>query len=470
MLPIINKFGSFLLVPIYVRVFSARDLGVVELIISSASLLIFLINLEFYGAIGRFFFECDSISEKRRLVSTGLLMTMSMAFLFLCLGLFGKRYLAQILFKEQKYLVEIQIGVVWAFFSSISTYLSVLPRYLKKAKLYVICNSVSFLLKLVSTVLFVVVFKMGVAGALYGNVTGAIVSMTLYGLISLPYLRPVFSREYMLDILKFSLPIVPGVIIIGFYHPAMRTIMASVYSLDALGMFSFALKIVTIMALIENSIRLSWKPMLYENIARKEFSEGYSRISRFSGTALLSAGILIAVFAPEIVRIIGTQEYYASAKIVGFLLIGNILANLDMLRGFGFEVRKKTYMLSVITFFSFLIGIVFLRYLAPLFGFIGIGISFLIPRLVSYTAKYSYTKRVIESDDNDINEMWLWFLMIVISVLLAFEFSIVYRLVVLIILVLIIKPWKYYQMVRRYYHKGRQGIIAKRHIKEIETC
>ena len=45
-LPVFTKFAGFLLVPIYVRVLSQYDYGVVELIVSTISFATYLINME----------------------------------------------------------------------------------------------------------------------------------------------------------------------------------------------------------------------------------------------------------------------------------------------------------------------------------------------------------------------------------------------------------------------------------------
>ena len=441
-LPVFTKFASFLLVPIYVRVFSAREFGIVELIVSSASFVIFLINLEFYGAVGRYFFECESLTEKRKLISTGLLMTLLMAITVLCVGMLLQKEISLVVFSKIMYLPEIRLGLVWAVFSAISTYLSVLPRYLKKAKVFVLYNAVSFTVKLLSTIFFVVVLKLGVAGAIWGNLAGAVTATILYSTASISYLRPMFSWAYLKSISAFSLPLVPGLLLTTLYGPTMRTTLARVYSLEHLGLFSFATKIVTVMALFETSMRMSWKPMLYENIGKKYFGDDYLRISTFMGKVLLAMGILIAAFSPELIHIIGTAEYFDASKLVGILLIGNIFKNLNMLRGFGFEVAKKTYLLSIVRIVTFIVGLTFLRYISPLTGIVGIGIAFALPAVINYIICFRYTQKVINREDRYTSELWLWIILLATSALLSCGAAIQYRVFSLLLMMLVLKPWK----------------------------
>ncbi|HCM14855.1 MAG TPA: hypothetical protein DHW79_02710 [Candidatus Cloacimonas sp.] len=442
-LPVFTKFASFLLVPIYVRVFSSAEFGIVELIASSVNFVIYAMNLEFYGAVGRFFFERDDLQGKRNLVSSGLMMTIVASIVVFVVGMSMRQQIGDVLFRSQQYSSEIAVGLVWAVFAAISTYLSVLPRYLKKAKLYVAYNAISLLTKLVSTIVFVVVFKLGVMGAVLGNLTGAITSTILYTSVSSLYLRPNFTKSDFFEIVRFSLPLAPGILALGIYQPVMRAVLSRVYSLSDLGLFSFALKMVSIMVIVESSIKLSWKPMLYENLHKANFGNEYFRISKFVGRVLLGTGVIVAVFTPEFVRLIGTAEYYDSAKLVGLLLMGNIVQSLSMLRGFGFEVTKKTHWLSWISMFSSIIGVLFLYFIAPSLGFIGIGVAFMLPSVLAYIIKFSYTNKVIKSKNKYCVEFAFWALLVVASLLILLGASLMLRSAILVILLLIVKPWDY---------------------------
>lgn len=448
-LPVFTKFASFLLVPIYVRVFSSAQFGIVELIVSSVHFVIFAMNLEFYGAVGRFFFERPDLESKRKLISSGLIMTIGAGLVIMCLGFLMQKQISLLLFKSLDYTKEMQVGLVWAFIAAISTYLSVLPRYLKKARQYVTYNAISLVIKLASTIFYVVVLRLGVMGAVLGNLTGAIASTLLYASASISYLRPVFSISDSAEVSRFALPLVPGLLIVGLYQPAMRTVLSRVYSIQDLGLFSFALKLVTIMALVQNSIKLSWKPMLYENLKKDNFGKEYLRISGFVGKTLLSAGLMITIFAPELVRLIGTPEYYRATQIVGFLVIGNIFANLISLRGFGFEVAKKTYMITLVSLLTSLLGLAFLSLVAPKIGFVGIGLAFAVPNLVSYLINYFYTQRIIKVKANLAVELVLWGLLLASSMMLMFDAPVYLRMLFLIPMLISLNPKKLYQSTLR---------------------
>ncbi|MFZ2799739.1 MAG: hypothetical protein WAZ30_05905, partial [Syntrophorhabdus sp.] len=126
-LPVFTKFAGFLLVPVYVRVLSQSDYGIAELILSTVGFLTYVINLEFYGAVGRFFFERESLRDRQKLISTGLYLTLASALVIAVLGLVFQGSAHALLFPRGNYQSELRLGLLWAVISAVSTYLSILP-------------------------------------------------------------------------------------------------------------------------------------------------------------------------------------------------------------------------------------------------------------------------------------------------------------------------------------------------------
>lgn len=441
-LPVFTKFASFLLVPVYVRVFSSADFGIVELVLSTMNLVVFAMSLEFYGAIGRFFYDRETTKEKQVLISTGFGLTLISALLVSSFCYVFIKQLHEMIFPVGDYYSLIRIGLLWSVLSAISTYLSVIPRYLKKAKQYVLFNSVSLVIKLTSTIFYVLVLKTGISGILWGNVTGDVVAIILYWISSSRFIRAYFSIEEARKIISFAIPLVPGVLIIGLFQPMFRSIMGRNYSLEELGIFSFASRIATILVIVETAIRLAWRPLLYENIKKADFGASYFKISKLVGAMLLLTGIAIIGVSKEIISIIGTSEYLPGRILIGGILIAQILQNLDSLRGFGYEVAKKTYMVSIITIVSRAIGIVFLIYAAKPFGLFGAGAAFMLPLLISYPIKATYTKRFISVDTKNLREAILWLLLVIVYVMSIYDLSLIFRITAILSSLVIATPLK----------------------------
>jgi len=87
--------------------------------------------------------------------------------------------------------------------------------------------------------------------------------------------------------------------------------------------------------------------------------------------------------------------------------------------------------------------VLFLYFIAPSLGFIGIGVAFMLPSVLAYIIKFSYTNKVIKSKNKYCVEFAFWALLVVASLLILLGASLMLRSAILVILLLIVKPWDY---------------------------
>jgi len=395
-LPVIGKFAGFFLIPIYTRVFSSYEFGIVELLVTLASFLMFACNLEFYSAIGRFFYERDTLFNKRMLISTGLFLTLFFTVIVILLFLSLENIIIFKYLDAGDYQFEYKLALVWVFFSAIYTYLGILPRYDKKPKLYVLITGSSLLVRIGSTILYVLVFNAGIAGVIYGHITGSFLSTVLNAIVSGKYLRFMFSWEEAKEIMKFAFPLVPGLLLIGLWHPLSRSFISKFYSVETVGLLSFAVRITSVMAILNSAIQLAWKPLLFENLHKDSFKNDVVSISRIVVFATLYTSVILSLFSPEICLYIGTKEYYDSAVLIGFLSLTSSIEILTGIRGFGPLVTKKTYQLSMFDLIRVMFGLGILFLIKDKFGLFGIGLAFTLPAFIKYILLVSITSKKLD--------------------------------------------------------------------------
>lgn len=430
-LPVIGKFVGFFLIPIYVRVFSSYEFGIVELIVQLASFIMFACNLEFYTAIGRFFYERKEIDDRRRLISTGLVLTLFFTVIVISLAFFIKDSVIRYYLDNGNYHKEYLVSLVWLFFSAIYTYLGIIPRYDKRPKLYVLITVSSLLIRVGSTILYVLFLKVGIIGVIYGHITGSIASTILNIIASWKYIGFCFNWKDAKAIIKFSIPIVPGLLIVGFWHPLSRNLVSKYFSIETVGLLSFAVRITSVMTIINGAIHLAWGPMLFENHKKPSFNKDVFRISMLSAIILFYGAIFLTLLAPEICLYIGTAEYVDSAVLIGFLSFNGILEILGRLRGFGPLILKKTYLLTIIEIIGFSVGVAALIILKDRFGLVGIGFAFLIPKLLRYFLLVPYTASKLNLEFHSIQELFLLLILIISINMVCFSLDLIPRVMIL---------------------------------------
>ncbi len=392
-LPVVGKFAGFILIPIYARQFEAYEFGIVELLVTLAHFLMFACNLEFYSAIGRYFYEKNNLEERRGLISTGLFLTVIATLIVVTIAFLYEDRVVSYYLEGGNYKQEYRISLIWLIFSAFYTYLGVIPRYEKRPKVYVAINVSSLLVRLGTTILYILVLDLGIAGVLYGHLTGAFVASVSNFIVSYKYIGLHFNLREANRIIKFSTPIVPGLLIVGFWQPLSRSIMANYFSIKEVGLFAFAIRITSVLQMLNLAVKLAWNPMIFENYKKESFKKDLYKISKSMGILSLSAVICLTLLAPEIALYIGTTEYAESGVLIGFLSLAGVLEILRRLRGFGPLIQKKTYLLSLNEFIGIGLGLAMLVLIGSRLGLVGLGLAFTVPPLIKYLQLVWYTEK-----------------------------------------------------------------------------
>lgn len=425
-LPVAGKFVGFFLIPIYVRVFSTAEFGMVELLITLAQFLMFGCNLEFYTAIGRFFYEKENLEERRKLISTGLMLTFLFTIIVVVISIFSEDWVMLHYLKSTDYRLAYRLSIVWLFFAAFYTYLSVIPRYDKKPRLYVRINLASLLLRVGSTIFYVLVLDWGIDGVIAGHITGALTASFLNAIVSWKYLGLCYDKKMAADIIKFAVPIVPGLLLVGLWQPLSRNFVSVFYSLESLGLLAFALKVTSLMLILNSAIGLAWNPMLFEDHKKTNFRENLKIISQFMGIIIFCSAIAFSLLSPEITKYIGTTEYESSMILFGFLSFQIGLEILKRIRGFGPLILNKTYLLSLNEILGIMVGVVLL-YVLKDFGLVGIGIAFLTPSILKYFFLVGYTSWAMQHNFYNNNETIYLAMLILSNLMLIYSSSAFYR-------------------------------------------
>jgi O-antigen/teichoic acid export membrane protein len=431
-LPVVGRFAGFFLVPIYARIFSSYEFGIVELIVTLMSFLMFACNLEFYTSIGRFFYDRDSLHERKVMVSTGLFLTIFFTIIIIIVAYLVENSIIYYYLDNGDYHYEYKVSLIWLFFSAIYTYLSIIPRYDKKPKLYIIISVSSLLVRIGSTIVFVLVLKTGIVGVIYGNIAGSIISTILNGIASWKYLGYYFNLKDAKEIFKFSVPIVPGLLLIGLWNPLSRNLVSKYFSIQAVGLLSFAIRITSVMEIINSALGLAWNPLLFENYKKPTFKKDVYYISKFTGLITFWGAVFLTLFAHEIALYVGTPEYTESAILIGFLSFRWSLEVLRRLRGFGPMILKTTYILTINELIGIGMGVAMLVVFSNKLGLAGIGLAFLIPSLVKYIALISYTTRKLKIEFHSKDEIILAVVLIISIISMIFHVSVYIRLLMLV--------------------------------------
>ncbi len=147
-------------------------------------------------------------------------------------------------------------------------------------------------------------------------------------------------------LLRYSLPLIP-VTFMAYLNAALPKLMLQRWSgFTEIGIYSAALTLVNIIALVQAGFNISWAPYVYKNYTNKPGS--IRKVHRMITLVMVAVGLLIILFQDGIYLLLGTA-YRSSRGFMPLMLVSPVLYTIAETTGLGINIAKKTY-LNIVTY------------------------------------------------------------------------------------------------------------------------
>ena len=241
----VGSFGSrvisFIFVPFYTAVLTTDEYGISDLITTTVTLLLPFFTLTIFESLMRF--ALDKENDPKDIWKVGCKVEVIGFFIFLLLS--------PIILKTV--LKDYYVFVV-AYYATISFHrcVSYFTRGLNKVKIFAIAGTLQTAMISAFSLLFLLVFKIGIAGYLLAHVIAAIIS-AVYMIVAAKIYRFGFSirvrnKNLQHKMLQYSVPMIPNSVAWWIANASDRYILTAFVGTAATGIYSVAYKIPTIIS------------------------------------------------------------------------------------------------------------------------------------------------------------------------------------------------------------------------------
>jgi len=337
------KFIAVFLVPLYTRVFTPAEYGVVELVGAALLLLEAGVVLGLDNASARWFYDTDDPADRRRTIASWLWCQAGASAAVAVPVLILARPIASLLTGSAENAILIRLAVLALPLEAFGRVLGNWLRYQRRAWTTAIFNTARSLAMVGATVLAVLVLRWGIAGifsarlAVFAALAVAAI-LTLRGWAS----PAAASRARLREMLAFGLPLVPAAIGTWVTSAADRLILKLFCDTAEIGLYSIAASVASIMALITTAFQMAWGPFAFSIAREEEAPQVYARVLDLYALAGCFLCAAISLFAPLILRILTTEPYYPAASTVPFLTFVFLVAGGQYIAALGSSLAKQS--------------------------------------------------------------------------------------------------------------------------------
>ena len=366
---------SLISAPIFTRLFDPAQYGAWSYINVFVTFLTGILLLGGDNAYTRYFFLCKSDEEKKTLTATWVSFLAIWGIVVVAAFLPFSQILAEWMLGEKGYQAAWVIGLISSPLMMMNLILAQALRNRFQAKAYAIFNFVTAALTISLAVIFVVIFNLGVAGALLGAATASLIMIPIRLMSIRDLLSRSFSFKFLKQLLLFGLPLVPMNIAFWLFSNADRLMLARLATLEAVGLYSIAGSLAAVIMLLQNAIGQSWLPhgiKVFEE-DEKLASSVFVRTMVFF---LAAMGLLITGFvalAQEVIFILVPPVYYDAFTVIPFLAAGFIFFTSAHVSVVAIMAKNKTIYIMLACWLIALINIGLNSLLIPAYGIAGAG-------------------------------------------------------------------------------------------------
>jgi O-antigen/teichoic acid export membrane protein len=378
-----GQFLGIFLVPIYTRIFSPDQYGIIDLIGTTTAFITLFLILGTDSAVARFYIDSDSDRDKKLTASTALyfrLLSVSLAILVL---IFFSHELSFLIFKDEAYAEYLIIALLAIPFAMCYSFFIYMLRWTFQTVRYAVI-SVAFVLVSASLTIYLVVFLgKGILGIYWANlITCAIFSLIGFWITRENYTLT-FSFKRLKEMLAFGMPMISTAICLYLMTYSDRYFLIYFTDLKEVGLYSIGNKVASLLGLVTMGFTMAWSPFVYSTYKEEDSKRTYAKVFDYFSVVSAFVVLSLSLFSRELLTIFTTEKYIAAYIVVPFLVTSLAVYTVsDYIFYIGMGIAKKNIHRIWIGGTAAIVNIILNFILIPVYGMVGAAIATLISFLL----------------------------------------------------------------------------------------
>ena len=393
-----QKGVSFLMLPLYTRLLTPADYGILALIDMTLDVISIGAGAQLAYAIFRFYHKADTEAERRTVVSTVFLALLVSYSVIGCLTMLFAEPLSTMLFgsPDRATLIRVASG------GMISQCLLIVPfAFLQVTERSTTITTI-LLAKLVLQLGLNILFLVGLRTGVIGILVSTLIANTIVGIaLSIWTIRHVgisFSADTLRPLVRYAGPMIVTQFATFFATFGDRYFLKANGGETAVGLYNLSYQFgFLLFAIGFGPFNSMWGPRRFaiakgtDIVTRdRELSEGFG----YANLLLLSVAVGLAIFVGDILRLMTTPPFFAAAGAVPIILIAYVLLAWCNMQDLGILMRERTELLTLTNWIAFAVALSGWAVLVPRYGALGAAWAGTASFSVRYLLTYHFSQRL----------------------------------------------------------------------------
>lgn len=385
---IFNKGMSFLTVPIFTRILSTYDYGIVTTYNSYVTILTMVLGFALHSGIRIAYVDYKDKYEDY--TSTQVFFTLVVSGTISGMIVAGAKLLN----------VDVSITLLVlclahslssAIVQDYSYYLMMKYRYKARTAIMILPNLISVILS-VMAVLFVCETDLYL-----GRIVPTAIVNIAFGLIIIILVfrksRVLINKEYIKYGLKFSVPLIIHGIALNILSQSDRVMITSLADASQTGIYSLIYNFSMISTVITTSLEGVWIPWFLQKMKERQIKAIEAMAENYINLMTYVMVCLIFV-APEVVKLLASEPYWEGISIIPPIVLANYVIFMYTLYVNVEHFYKKTPYITVNTIIAAVTNLVLNFIFIPKYGYVAAAYTTIVSYFLSFVLHARYAKKL----------------------------------------------------------------------------
>lgn len=395
---IFNKGISFLTVPIFTRLLSTYDYGVVTTYSSWASILAAFLGFSLNTAI-RYSYQDDDIVNENKKISTNRVLSTIFTFTLLIGLLVTMTAFIVVTFAPINVNVAIVVlcflhGLFGAIINDYTTFQMMEYKYIGRSLVMILPN----LLAAILSVMMILLMRNGSMDNLY---MGRIIPLsTMTVLVSLALCvsvyskyKPCIDRGYLKWALKVSAPLIVHAVALNILSQADRTMITALRDASETGIYSLVYNFSMIATVITTALEGTWTPWFTTKMNEKDY-KNVNRVGVDYVNLMTYAMVCLILISAEVLKIFANSAYWEGISIIPPIVCANYIIFVYTIYVNVEYYYEKSGFITINTIISAVTNIVLNFIFIPEFGYIAAAYTTVASYVLSLVLHSMYARKL----------------------------------------------------------------------------
>ena len=391
---ILAKAISFVFLPFYTHYLTPRDYGVLEILDLSMSLLGMFLNMGMTAALLRYYGAAYSEDDRRKVVGSTFVFVILTGVLVFLLGVPFVPAVTRLVLGRG--VPPTYLYLSFAYF--VLGYVGNIPYTYMRAKE---ASGTLVTLDVLSTLAMLVVSIYLIAG-LHLSILGVLLSPMIVGIVKvgvlirwmLPDIRLRIDWKLLRQTLAFGAPLILSNLTMFTLNFADRFFLQHFASLSAVGVYAVGYKFgYAISVLLIQPFNMMWQARMYMVYQRSDHREIFQQVFMLYASVLTFAGLAVALFSSEIIRLMVDPRYSASEPVVPVVAFAYVFLGLAYYLQLAMFLTGRTGLIGAVSVGAAAVNLLLDYVLIRRYGMIGAAWATVLGFLVLAAGSYVLSRR-----------------------------------------------------------------------------